>query len=1375
MIRKSLLLFLLLTSSVLAQPRGTISQLPDPMETPPADPTKVWFVVDDMNTGKKYARRVALDRLNSFLDIPESGPTGPTFDTVAAMSASSGHASGTIAFCKNYANLGDDGGGFFWLDASGTPGPNPEGAPNGLYFDAIGGTDWYWRRILPGNFVTPQMYGAAGDGVDSPRGGTDDTAECSAALENVGDYDVYFPPDRKYLVNGGLELSRDETRVFGGAFILLKDNATTVEGFGVLRVSGDRNIVEGLTIKGNKGAPPSATVAPTMYVDGDENRITKVQLYDADTTGGTVSFQNNLQVEGERNVIEGVGSFNPEYGGFFDNGNDNQYINCKMRAGPDNNAEKGWFQAGGASKDGKYVHIDGFDSDTTLQIDWASHNSPKVVERAYLANCHVVTSGTACKLAHIRYAHINGCHFESTAGDGLVFAERLFDVHASNSTFIGFFPSGQHVRGFPAGNKHRTINNLTIDNCTIGPTKRDPTTGLESFAIEVPCYKFTLRDSVVRGFITAAVACWPDTTGVTEITNNPPTRTGSENIYLIGPSPTGVWVGHAHGLAWDKAGASDWLYEDLANGELTFGTRVYDEDTNTWYRFLNATDGWEEVPLEEFGIHVSNTKFVGYRAPGADVHAMGGASSAMIARLKSTSQIQFYNNQIINLHPSGTTEVSNSILHQPLFRMVGPGVWYTVDGNPPDQGLWSKGDLIKNPNAELGETLWWVCTTGGNAASTAVFTPLAFGDFITPEMHGAAADGSTNDTVAIQAALDDPNFEIVLMDGNYRATGLSMTDDGTTVMGSGTIKLIDSSSDTELLAIDADNCTVRGLELSGNIASPPSVSTGSALVVNGDFNHVIDVTLRDAANPVSDTNQDNIRVMGDNNVIERCRSFDAEYALYRNAGSGNQFVNCFGRGSTNTRKGFSSTGPGGTMGTSLLLDGLDLDGVLQCDWAAGNDPAVMGVITIRGCRVVSTDSDSPTAIKLAHTDRAVVTDSYFETQVNGGEALVLAERIRELVLRDSTFIAALNSTGAPIDSFPAAGSICQTMHRVLMDGCTVGNIATDPADADYVIAIDFRACDVVVTNTLVHGFATVGIRPWRSDDGGVEEIGLDTPPSLTGSDNVWVVGNSPTGAWAGKARALAWDSSVAGDWVFEEEGVAEPNLLRPGTRVFDKDTTSWYEYRNSTDGWVELEDDKYGLRLENDTFIGHSAGNVFAVGATLTEQLNRSDQIIYVGNTLENRGAGGSQEAASGSIQPLFQMTAPGLWYGSSAPSQAVWGVGDYVRNPGAAPRESKGWICTTGGDASTTAVFTPLDSLPLAGSTTWDPPNLFADTGTSTTFTVTGAEVGDFVEVAIPLDLQNLRLTAWVSASDTVKLELWNHDTPVNLDSATWKVKVTE
>lgn len=96
----------------------------------------------------------------------------------------------------------------------------------------------------------------------------------------------------------------------------------------------------------------------------------------------------------------------------------------------------------------------------------------------------------------------------------------------------------------------------------------------------------------------------------------------------------------------------------------------------------------------------------------------------------------------------------------------------------------------------------------------------------------------------------------------------------------------------------------------------------------------------------------------------------------------------------------------------------------------------------------------------------------------------------------------------------------------------------------------------------------------------------------------------------------------------------------------------------------------------------------------------------------------------------------------------------------------------TTVGTISTsvTAAFPP----PLTSSATWNPPNLASGASTSTTITVTGAVLGNFVQPSFSLDLQGMQLTGNVSSANTVTAVLSNlTGGSIDLASGTLKARV--
>lgn len=92
--------------------------------------------------------------------------------------------------------------------------------------------------------------------------------------------------------------------------------------------------------------------------------------------------------------------------------------------------------------------------------------------------------------------------------------------------------------------------------------------------------------------------------------------------------------------------------------------------------------------------------------------------------------------------------------------------------------------------------------------------------------------------------------------------------------------------------------------------------------------------------------------------------------------------------------------------------------------------------------------------------------------------------------------------------------------------------------------------------------------------------------------------------------------------------------------------------------------------------------------------------------------------------------------------------------------------------------VHAPLSALlseltGVSGTAVYDPGNLADGQGATTTVTVTGAAIGDFVDVSFSQDLQGIALTAWVSTANTVSVRFQNETgAPVDLASGTIKAR---
>ena len=91
--------------------------------------------------------------------------------------------------------------------------------------------------------------------------------------------------------------------------------------------------------------------------------------------------------------------------------------------------------------------------------------------------------------------------------------------------------------------------------------------------------------------------------------------------------------------------------------------------------------------------------------------------------------------------------------------------------------------------------------------------------------------------------------------------------------------------------------------------------------------------------------------------------------------------------------------------------------------------------------------------------------------------------------------------------------------------------------------------------------------------------------------------------------------------------------------------------------------------------------------------------------------------------------------------------------------------------------IFAAQRSSFLYGSATYDPASLIDTAGATTTVTVTGAALGDFVPmVSFDKDLQGITVTAYVSAANTVSVRFQNESGgTLDLASGTLRVVVAK
>lgn len=86
---------------------------------------------------------------------------------------------------------------------------------------------------------------------------------------------------------------------------------------------------------------------------------------------------------------------------------------------------------------------------------------------------------------------------------------------------------------------------------------------------------------------------------------------------------------------------------------------------------------------------------------------------------------------------------------------------------------------------------------------------------------------------------------------------------------------------------------------------------------------------------------------------------------------------------------------------------------------------------------------------------------------------------------------------------------------------------------------------------------------------------------------------------------------------------------------------------------------------------------------------------------------------------------------------------------------------------------FSRLDTITY-GQVVYDPGNILAAGNATTTLNVIGANLGDWVIVSAPYDLQGMQASGYVSSVNTVTIDLFNATAlAIDLASGIWRVIV--
>jgi hypothetical protein len=642
---------------------------------------------------------------------------------------------------------------------------------------------------------------------------------------------------------------------------------------------------------------------------------------------------------------------------------------------------------------------------------------------------------------------------------------------------------------------------------------------------------------------------------------------------------------------------------------------------------------------------------------------------------------------------------------------------FDAGGDPvPATGTGSDGAFRTDAAASTGSSLVGFIPTGTGATATTVQAVLR-NSFVTPEQYGAVGDGATDDTTAIQNAINTGR-NVYFPSAAYKFTNIYMQSEGQQIWGRGTYD-----------------------------------DYGTTLIGSGTSGRMIE--MRSTRESTGDTGQSRTGMSFSNFKIETGAGSSYADILWIEDGVFHSFAE---------KLQFRHFVTNPTNAVILLDSGSALSYSVH---------TTLRDIVIRGAGVAG--SATPKGIHIRSAIEAQVDNvSVYDCEANWVLGDSSSSEYRQL--SDCAFwhiLSEIGNTGSVSDTATAmqmyAGANIKFFHPKFVSGRSMASTTNQHCLAfDQVSNGSYRSVSFIepIFSGNSRSNNAVKFNSGMTTSAGVHFVRPDfanfvsTPIVRNTASDPDAVITEPTVAGSALSatsllltgQGFTYDPTSLADGDGETttySGVvlvgSEPILVSHSKSLQGMILTG---YRSTTDGTVVA-------RLQNET-----GGVINIDNGTIRfrkfhqSEIAKSVTMAYDPASLADGGGLTATIPVPGAA--LGDLVAVGFYNTLTGNLGGIMLTG-YVSAAGTVSARFQNETGSTRNLSAGTLTAYVLKGFDRIGTATYDPPSLADGAGDTTTVTVTGAELGDFVVVSFSNDLQGIIVQGYVSATDTVSVRFQN------------------